>query len=74
MLSYFPYDIHFAGGVRVAAMDRNGDGRADVISVPGPGGGPDVRTADGQTGQQIDDFFAYDIRFTGGLFVAAGGH
>ena len=57
----------------MAAIDRNGDGKADVISVPGPGGGPDVRTANALTGQQIDDFFAYDIRFTGGLFVAANG-
>jgi hypothetical protein len=41
---------------------------------PGPGGGPDVRTGDGQTGQQIDDFFANDIRSSGGLFVAGSGH
>lgn len=68
--SFFAYDMTFTGGVRVAAILRAGKTRADIVSVPGPGGGPDVRTVDGQTLQQIDDFFAYDQRFTGGLFVA----
>ncbi len=72
LLNMFPYDPQFFGGVRVAACDRNGDGLADVICVPGPGGGPDVRILNGVTGQQIDQFFAYNPAFTGGLYVAAG--
>src|SRR5581483_11425065 len=72
LTSYFAYDPGFTGGVRVAAVDRNGDGRDDIISVAGPGGGPDVRTVDPLTGDQVDDFFAYNVRFRGGLYVAAG--
>src|SRR5207253_11100570 len=40
LASYFPYDLNFAGGVRVAGVALNG-GRAGIVSVPGPGGGPD---------------------------------
>jgi hypothetical protein len=36
----------------------------------GGGGGPEVRTWDGQSQVMLDDFFALDPRFTGGLFVA----
>jgi len=35
-----------------------------------PGGGPDVKRLNGVTGVQLDEFFAYDPRFTGGLYVA----
>src|SRR5207302_530153 len=68
---FFPYDVRFAGGVRVAALDRNNDGRDDVLTVAGPGGGTDVRTADAVTLKTIDQFFAFDPRFTGGLYVSA---
>ncbi len=71
ILSYFPYAAAFTGGVRVAAVDRTGSGRDAVISVAGPGGGPDVRTFDALSGQQIDAFFAYNPLFTGGLYVTA---
>jgi hypothetical protein len=71
--SYNAYSAAFTGGVRVAATDRNGDGKADVTTAAGPGGGPDVRTVDGSSLQQIDEFFAYSPAFNGGLYVAAGG-
>ena len=70
--SYFAYDPAFTGGARVAAVDRNHDGKADIISVAGPGGGPDVRTVDGGSLHQLDQFFAYSPLFSGGLYVAAG--
>jgi hypothetical protein len=66
------YDPRFTGGVRVATADLNGDGIPDIITAPGPGGGPDIRVFDGQTGALIQEFMAYDPRFTGGVFVAAG--
>lgn len=72
--SFFAYDPAFAGGVRVAAADVDGDGYADVITGAGPGGGPHVRVwAAGSGGalSELTGFFAYDPSFAGGVFVAA---
>jgi hypothetical protein len=62
----------FTGGVRVALGDVNGDGVPDIITAPGPGGGPQINIYDGQTGNLIRSFFAYNPTFAGGVFVAAG--
>jgi hypothetical protein len=67
---FLAYDSHFLGGVRVATGDINGDGIPDIITVPGPGGGPDVRVFDGQTGKMILEFMAYDPHFLGGVNLA----
>ncbi|MBX9623119.1 MAG: FG-GAP-like repeat-containing protein, partial [Gemmataceae bacterium] len=45
--SFFALDTAFAGGVMVAVGDLNGDGRADVVTTPGAGGGPRVQAFDG---------------------------
>ncbi|MCA9790787.1 MAG: VCBS repeat-containing protein [Candidatus Eremiobacteraeota bacterium] len=72
LLSFFAYDAGFTGGVFVGAGDINNDGRADIITGAGAGGGPHVRVFDGQTGTQLREFFAFDVAFTGGVTVAAG--
>jgi hypothetical protein len=69
--NFFPYDPAFRGGVSVAVGDLDGDGRADVITAPGAGGGPHVRAFSGATGGSLANFLAYDARFTGGVRVAA---
>jgi hypothetical protein len=41
-VAFFAYAPSFIGGVRLTAGDINGDGKDDLITVPGPGGGPEV--------------------------------
>ena len=65
------FDAGFAGGVRVAAADVNGDGRADIIAGAGPGGAPHVRVFSGLDLSPLSSFFAFEPEFTGGVFVAA---
>ncbi|MCA9072571.1 MAG: proprotein convertase P-domain-containing protein, partial [Planctomycetaceae bacterium] len=70
--SFFAYDPTFTGGVRVASGDVTGDGVADIVTAPGPGGGPHIKVFDGNTGLLIREFMAFDAGFTGGVYVATG--
>jgi hypothetical protein len=75
--SFLAYDPAFRGGVRVALGDVNGDGVDDLVTAPGPGGGPHVRVFGGAQLLQGDavelaSFFAGDASLTGGLYVAVG--
>jgi hypothetical protein len=69
--SFLAYSSGFHGGVRVATADVTGDGVPDIITAPGPGGGPHIRVFDGNTFAVVTEFMAYDPSFTGGVFVAA---
>jgi len=73
---FMAYAGNFTGGVYVAAADLNADGKAEIITGAGPGGGPHVRAfnANGtkMTGQIGDGFYAYGANFAGGVRVAAG--
>jgi Calx-beta domain-containing protein/VCBS repeat protein len=65
----------FYGGVFVAAGDIDGDGKAEVITGAGPGGGPHVivwKLVGNQLNQVDGGFFAYGSNFAGGVTVAAG--
>lgn len=61
----------FTGGVRVSTADVTRDGIPDIVTVPGPGGGPILRVFDGNTGAVVLNVMAFDAAFRGGLFVAA---
>ena len=62
----------FLGGVRVAAGDVTGDGRADVIAGSGFGSTPHVKVFSGDGFAEVLSFFAYAPGFQGGVFVSAG--
>src|SRR5262249_54874280 len=55
----------FNGEVFVAAGDINKDGKADIITGAGQGGGPHVKVFDGASNAVTRSFFAYATNFTG---------
>ena len=69
-IAVFAYGSSFTGGVRVAGLgDVDGDGLADIVTTPGPGGGPHTRVFSGRTAAALTAFFAFDPTFLGGVFV-----
>jgi hypothetical protein len=66
---FFAYDKKFRGGVTVAAGDINADGRAEIVTAPGPGGGPQVRIFNGQGKALTPGFYAYAKTFRTGISV-----
>jgi hypothetical protein len=74
LVSFLAYEPSFAGGVRVATADVDGDGLVDIITAPGAGGRPVVR-AFKVSGSTVTGLAAFDAEapgFTGGLYVAGG--
>lgn len=68
---FYAYASSFFGGVDVTSADVSGDTKAEIITAPGPGGGPHVRIFDGTGVTQNNDFNAYGS-FTGGVKLSAG--
>ncbi|MBU4347158.1 S8 family serine peptidase [Patescibacteria group bacterium] len=71
---FFAYDAKFRGGVNVATADVDGgirDKKAEIIAAPGKGGGPHVRIFNDH-GKILNQFFAYNNNFLGGVNVAGG--
>src|SRR5207253_10971301 len=71
LYSFFAYGAAFAGGVRVAAADVTGDGKADVITGAGINGGPHGPVLNGTNLASVYSFFAFASTVTGGVFVTA---
>jgi hypothetical protein len=67
---FFAYDSRFHGGIYIASADVNNDGKAEIITAPGAGGGPHVRVLNSD-GTSVKEFMAYDANFHGGIDVAA---
>jgi hypothetical protein len=69
---FFAYDPGFRGGVRVAVgVANSSDNIADIITSPGPGGGPHVRAFSGANlSQEILGMMAFESSFVGGLYLA----
>jgi autotransporter-associated beta strand protein len=64
------YDPAFRGGAFVASSDIDADGRKDIITGAGAGGGPHVKVFSGLTGATLSSFLAYSPQFLGGVSVA----
>jgi hypothetical protein len=85
LLSFNAYDPSFTGGVRVGSADFGGDnggspsktaGDHEIVTGPGPGGGPHVRLWDFDDQifepDNFSNFNAFSPAFTGGIFVSGG--
>ncbi len=70
-VNFFAYDKNFRGGVNVASGDIDGDGKAEIITGAGIGGGPQVRVFN-DNARVISQFFAFAGSFRGGVKVAVG--
>ena len=70
LASFFAYTPSFAGGVRVAVGDVNGDGRPDLSTAPGSGMPPTVQRFLSPNLAPGGSFNAFDVSYTGGVFVA----
>jgi hypothetical protein len=68
----YMYAEDFKGGVRVAAADVTGDGKAEIIAGAGIGGGPHVKVWNVAAGQTPIEFYAFGPTFNGGVYVTAG--
>jgi hypothetical protein len=71
LAEFYAFDPTFKGGVRVAAADMDGDGKAEIIAAEGPGGEPRVRVFK-LDGTLLSDLMVYSQDFKGGVDVAAG--
>jgi hypothetical protein len=67
----FVFDDKFRGGVSVALGDVDGDGKNEIITGAGRGGGPQVRIFK-ENGREIANFFTFAPSFRGGINVATG--
>jgi hypothetical protein len=68
--SFMAFASSYAGGVRVAVIaDLNSNGSPEIITSTGPGAAPELRLFDGATLAKLDDFYAFDPRFLGGVFI-----
>src|SRR5262249_31788132 len=74
LASFFAYELGFTGGLFIACGDIDGDGKPDIILGVDAGGGPHVRILRflGGAISVVDEFFAYEAGFRGGIRVAAG--
>jgi hypothetical protein len=72
LYSFLAFPASFNGGVRVAAGDVNGDGKADIITGAGPGALPQVSVFNGASLAGLLSFYAFPTSFNGGVYVAAG--
>src|SRR5205085_4443304 len=62
----------FGGGASVAVGNVDAAPGEEIVTGAGPGGGPHVRVYSAAMNPMGNGFFAYGLRFGGGVDVAAG--
>lgn len=67
---FYSYGINFKGGVNFASGDINNDGKQEIITAAGFGGGPHIRIFN-INGDVAGQFFAFDPNFRGGVNIAS---
>lgn len=67
----FVYGQNFFGSINMLSFDLDNNGTQEIILGTGPGNGPQVMILD-QKFNIINQFFAYEQKFRGGVNVAAG--
>jgi SdrD B-like domain/FG-GAP-like repeat len=72
LTAFFAFESSFTGGVRVSAVDIDGDGKTEIVAAAGSGGGARVVVYSAAGLNAIDDFFAFDATVTGGSYVSGG--
>lgn len=72
LASWDAYVSRFTGGARVAIGDIDGDGRREVVTGAGPGGGPHIRIWKTDGTVWGGGFFAFNQTERGGVSVSIG--
>jgi subtilisin family serine protease len=68
---FFAYAENFRGGVQVAVGDMDDNGTNEIVTGPGPGGGPQVRIF--SSGNKVlKQFFVFDPETRTGLQLSVG--
>ncbi|EKD76196.1 MAG: hypothetical protein ACD_43C00197G0001 [uncultured bacterium] len=67
---FFAYDQNLRTGVMVAAGDVDNDGKDDIVTIPGKGGAPFIRTFSGKGQALQPGFYAFDKSNTSGAQIA----
>ncbi|MFH1610645.1 MAG: L,D-transpeptidase family protein [Patescibacteria group bacterium] len=68
---FYAYAEKFSGGVEVFGIDIDNDGKQEIVTVPGLGGGPHLRVFDGY-GKEKKAKFVFRDEFIGGLSLGVG--
>jgi len=70
------YQEGFRGPLNMVTTDVDGDGKAEIVTVPAENGGPNVRVYTFNTTTEqlelVDWFMAYAETFTGGVNISVG--
>ncbi|MCC7356885.1 VCBS repeat-containing protein [Candidatus Uhrbacteria bacterium] len=72
LVSWVAYNPAFLGGVRTAVGDVDGDGLREIVTAPGPGGGPHIKIWKTDGKNWGGSFFAFDPGEVGGVSIAIG--